>query len=1038
MGFGRFYTLRDVGFVFIACAQASDYPADFATLTKEKLAELYGGVSPVGQTYPGYNEYGRGLQKEVQGTIQSNFPPLYYNVNDLKVNPGTKMDEPSLAAILEKYEDYPTWITQLMAPAAKRDDPFSFGEAVILRFAPTRTQGGVDVPYKTSMPVPPDDPIDPRKSYNHPQYDQKSLLDLFKDAQKTDSELVSLGRTTEMRANDRQRVEEIKKFLRPAFDPNNWNFNLLFNLSSFPELDNNGDAYPINYWWEAKSAAERKGLLNGSERLQWGDRMVQGCMLFELICPSVGWVPINPDIALEIDFLEDIRFKSKSGEGRLLSDFDLSGNKLSSSEKDKRKMWYSSNISSAWGTAAYGGTLPSNFFYRDRPTPLNTGFSGKTSKYSWVTKPFTLQNGKKIESNKVDVSVKIFAHGSKNTSSMPQSVENIDLLVQQIDFEFPSIDAPAPVLINGVRGHVDELGATTDPVAPQSLWALTHDTNPYFRIGVEPGQDGKPRRAWWNSGTLHNNNQLRKGGRFAQAQSRDGGLIRDEDPNNGRPDPRGDTVRSIVIGHGDTRIVAATPLITKAMNYFVPHALYNTSDQYFAHDFFHSTSGDRLDGASGSSADMALVKNINYNGRTPSGPLGDPNQFKRDLVQQYGDFDNGMGLVVDGAYINKPDEGNTHSLFFNANDPNHSWSLRFDLGNYPYFARDWIHEAGSPSYFSPNRITSGPGMFGSLPTGVASNRPWETLLFRPNSFGYSGIKSHPGAMAPHDHYLMDLFWMPVVEPYAISEPLSTAGKVNLNYQILPFRHVKRDSSMRGIFRSEVMVCVPTPGNSTNSRSTYTVHYKHNSGRGNAGLGQDTYHWRDKPSGGAIAKRRLRTVILEHETLKQFQRKFDNYEMFKSASEICQIHLVPQQYADRIGATSPNVQINTYTPTVSNDGRVPDMESGKYWSEHAVVGDNSRERSYGNIYSRVTTQSNVFKVHYRAEVIKQGRRQSGGSYSTFDPELDSVVSAYRGSTNVERYLDPNDPRIPNYAGGGNPAPIGEFYRFRIFSPTRFAP
>jgi hypothetical protein len=31
--------------------------------------------------------------------------------------------------------------------------------------------------------------------------------------------------------------------------------------------------------------------------------------------------------------------------------------------------------------------------------------------------------------------------------------------------------------------------------------------------------------------------------------------------------------------------------------------------------------------------------------------------------------------------------------------------------------------------------------------------------------------------------------MPVVEPYAISEPLSVAGRVNLNYQIVPFTNI---------------------------------------------------------------------------------------------------------------------------------------------------------------------------------------------------------------------------------------------------------
>ncbi len=35
--------------------------------------------------------------------------------------------------------------------------------------------------------------------------------------------------------------------------------------------------------------------------------------------------------------------------------------------------------------------------------------------------------------------------------------------------------------------------------------------------------------------------------------------------------------------------------------------------------------------------------------------------------------------------------------------------------------------------------------------------------------------------------------MPVVEPYPISEPLSTAGRINMNYQIVPFTYINRDN-----------------------------------------------------------------------------------------------------------------------------------------------------------------------------------------------------------------------------------------------------
>ena len=388
--------------------------------------------------------------------------------------------------------------------------------------------------------------------------------------------------------------------------------------------------------------------------------------------------------------------------------------------------------------------------------------------------------------------------------------------------------------------------------------------------------------------------------------------------------------------------------------------------------------------------------------------------------QLYGDFDNGMGNSMDGPYINKPDEGNLHSLFQQVDNTATGlgrWDMRRDYGDFPYFVRDYIHEAVGPALFSPNRILPSPGQFGSLSTGVTSETPWQTLLFRPNVEG--GIyKSHPGAKDPQDHYLLDLFWMPVVEPYAISDPLSTGGKINLNYQILPYRHLSRTAALRGLFKSEDMLCVP---------NKWAADYKAGDGRG------QKYHWRDAPLAGNLHYRSLRTIILEDPTLEQFEERFEQQKtLFRSGSELCEIHLIPQEIIERIRKSSDK-PINTYTPTVAQ------MKSGKYWSDHAVVGDNARERTYSNLYSRVTTKSNTFKVHYRAQVVKKA---FDGDQTKWDPDRDTVVAEYRGSSIVERYVEPNDTKIPDYAtrfsGPGSVATIDQFYKMRVLNPTRFAP
>ncbi len=94
-------------------------------------------------------------------------------------------------------------------------------------------------------------------------------------------------------------------------------------------------------------------------------------------------------------------------------------------------------------------------------------------------------------------------------------------------------------------------------------------------------------------------------------------------------------------------------------------------------------------------------------------------------------------------------------------------------------------------------------MFGSLPTGTTLGYSWRTLLFRPDH-----TAKHAGASSPADHLLLDLFWMPVVEPYAISEPFSTAGKINMNYQIMPFTYITRETGVRAVLAAERMLAIP--------------------------------------------------------------------------------------------------------------------------------------------------------------------------------------------------------------------------------------
>ena len=59
-----------------------------------------------------------------------------------------------------------------------------------------------------------------------------------------------------------------------------------------------------------------------------------------------------------------------------------------------------------------------------------------------------------------------------------------------------------------------------------------------------------------------------------------------------------------------------------------------------------------------------------------------------------------------------------------------------------------------------------------------------------------GLKISPENAKAH------LFWMPVVEPYAISMPAATRGKINLNTQIVPFDYIKRNTAMHALMKAE--------------------------------------------------------------------------------------------------------------------------------------------------------------------------------------------------------------------------------------------
>jgi hypothetical protein len=113
----------------------------------------------------------------------------------------------------------------------------------------------------------------------------------------------------------------------------------------------------------------------------------------------------------------------------------------------------------------------------------------------------------------------------------------------------------------------------------------------------------------------------------------------------------------------------------------------------------------------------------------------------------------------------------------------------------------------------------------------------------------------------------------------------------------------------------------------------------------------------------------------------------------------------------------------------------------FWQAHSTTGDNTRERPYSNLYAKLTTRSNTFRVHVRSQMIRKAVR--GVEANVFDPKKDQVLSEFRGSFLLERYIDTRDTNnpLPDYAAAADPfalPPLESFYRFRVLESKRFAP
>ncbi len=466
----------------------------------------------------------------------------------------------------------------------------------------------------------------------------------------------------------------------------------------------------------------------------------------------------------------------------------------------------------------------------------------------------------------------------------------------------------------------------------------------------------------------------------------------------------GDVVRSVVYGKGDLRAGCLSTGAPGEATVFAPHPEYdNTNNRHaqtlrVAQSSFYYQSGTKLGNIArlptGSSYTLATGADLpaKVDGKALNGVKlsADPTGF--------GDFDTGIGSLPDGPYCNKADEGN---LVFRNVYRNKDGSISHYIYPVPYFT--WGYDEAFDTFFSPNRQVPSPVVFGSLLSGKAAN--WQTLCFSPNP---AAGELHPGRSGPKDYLWLDLFTMPVVEPYAISEPFSTAGKINLNYPIVPFGHIKRTTGLRAALQPVRVTAMPTAD------------------------------VEDFKGPKVVAGKNYRYLVDRDETIKAFDSFFDDYNadhdkgFIKVAAQICDFYLYPRQNGKAVVKWTKN------QTTIK-----------QWWNNNLLTGDNVREKPYGDLYPRITTKSNTYCVHVRAQALRQSApsdpKEAAAHYRTWDEKRDRVVGEYRGSSIIERYIDPQDERFDRKSENKDVSPINPdtmsidpAYRFRVLNTKRFDP
>lgn len=756
-------------------------------------------------------------------------------------------------------------------------------------------------------------------------------------------------------------------------------------------------------------------------------KAIQAFLLIQPYVPAVGGPPLAPVFQYRIIGLDQWKVDDKP--------LNLPANATNVvSMSPARPFAVGPNKPMGGGHAAHTG-LAAQFMKADG-TPKTPGINDEEAEFAFVSSaPVPLDLGKGVIGTTLmfkggPITIQI----NDNTTGAPSQI---------IELNFPDTEIPVPLLTKGDASKLVNVSLANQMIR---------------RFTPTPGDTATspPRMGdlFWGGDVIR-------------------GVGLHGEPFRTYPPPVGGGVAQAPVPSitlGDVRLLAGRTSAPYLVNptgpplpsFFAPHPLYfeAKSSNPLAPVYATFVAASGRDGAhmremmfppfTTAQAAGPLIARLNNNVRqsiaphtdsVPAVPMGTMGAFNLD--GRPGDFDTGPGIIEDGPYINAPDFNNI------ANE------LADESG---WFKRGGEFTEENGITFSPWRQSASGVMFGSLPTGVYGiaddprPRPWQTLLLCPNppsratqatrngeepgwvpGTDANAKKDHFGFATPRDHLWLEFFRMPAIEPAGFADNVSTEGKVNMNYQLMPFTWIKRATAMMGALHGVRITAIPTAAVTANSGPQ---HYKNP----------------ETTAGTATAASNLqfRYSVDADKTLVAFEDRFNGNEatsaapdVFRSPSEICEMFLVPKRLpghtysSGNVAPQDPATTISTYKNTLDWWEGASDTDPADGFE---ATGDNLRESPYAQLYPRLCTRSNVFTVHYRVQMLNKSRSTAPNEWRE---GKDTVVADYRGQTTIERYLDQSDPtttaNLPDFVTLPAPArALDDYYRIRVVNRRVFAP